>query len=46
MQVLHVPDEKKVVICMTFGVPQGKHVHRSRKAIENFVYLNRLGNPW
>jgi nitroreductase len=20
-QILHVPDEKKVVICMTFGVP-------------------------
>lgn len=45
-QILHVPDEKKVVICMTFGVPQGKHVHRSRKVIEHFLYLNRLGNPW
>ena len=45
-QILNVPHEKKVVICMTLGKPKGKHVPKSRKAIESFVYLNHFGRPW
>lgn len=44
--LLGVPEHKKVVVCMTFGLPEGKHLPRGRKAIEEFVYLNRYGNPW
>ena len=40
-QVLKIPEDKKVVICMTFGMPKGKHVPRGRKAVEEFIYLNR-----
>jgi nitroreductase len=42
-EILNVPEEKKVVICMTFGLPQGKHVHRGRKALEDFIYENHYG---
>ncbi len=45
-ELLGVPNEKKVVICMTFGKPAGKHVPRSRKAVEDFIYLNRYGQRW
>lgn len=41
-RILHIPADKKVVICMAFGVPQGRHIHRGRKAVEDFVYLNQL----
>jgi nitroreductase len=41
--VLKVPEDKKVVICMTFGMPAGKHVPRGRKAVEEFIYLNQFG---
>lgn len=44
--LLQVPEGRKVVACMTFGNPEGRHVHRSRKAIEEFVYLDRFGNRW
>lgn len=44
--LLGVPEHKKVVVCMTFGLPRGKHLPRGRKAIEEFVYLNSYGNPW
>jgi len=44
-QILNVPDEKKVVICMTLGKPKGRHIPKSRKAIESFVYLNHFGCP-
>jgi nitroreductase len=43
--VLNVPEEKKVVICMTLGLPAGKHVPRGRKAIEEFIYQDQFGNP-
>ena len=43
-QVLNVPDNKKVVICMTLGPPTGKHVSRGRKALEEIIHLNRFGN--
>ena len=43
-EVLKVPRNKKVVICMTFGVPAGKHVPRGRKGIEEIIYLNQFGS--
>lgn len=45
-EVLAVPYEKKVVICMTFGKPAGRHVPRSRKALEDFIYLDSFGQHW
>ena len=44
--ILGVPDEKKVVVCMTFGEPAGRHVARGRKALEDFIYLNHYGRRW
>jgi nitroreductase len=41
-RVLSIPGDKKVVICMTFGLPKGRHIHRGRKAVEEFIYMNRL----
>jgi len=45
-ELLGVPKEKKVVVCMTFGMPKGKNLPKGRKAIEDFVYLNSYGHPW
>jgi nitroreductase len=44
--ILGVPDEKKVVVCMAFGKPAGRHVARGRKALEDFIYLDRYGRRW
>lgn len=44
--LLSIPEKKKVVVCMTFGKPAGRHVPRSRKAIERFVFRDRFGNSW
>ena len=43
-QVLNVPDDKKVVICMTLGLPTGKHVPRGRKTLEEIIHLNNFGD--
>jgi len=43
-QVLSVPDEKKVVVCMTLGRPTGMHVPRNRKTLEEIIYLNQFGD--
>lgn len=43
-EILAVPKDKKVVICMTFGRPKGGRLPRDRKAIEEFVYVNRYGH--
>ena len=43
-QVLDVPADKKVVICMTLGLPTGKHVPRDRKTLEEIIYLNQFGS--
>jgi nitroreductase len=43
-RVLKIPEDKKVVICMTFGMPTGKHVARGRKAVEDFIYSNQFGS--
>jgi len=45
-EILGVPDERKVVICMTFGTPQGKHVPKGRKDFEHFIFLNHYGRRW
>ena len=45
-EILGVPEDKKVIICMTFGVPMGKPLSKSRKRIEDFVYLDRHGTMW
>ena len=45
-ELLGIPDHKKVLVCMAFGIPKGKHVPKSRKAIEEFVYLNGYGRPF
>ena len=42
--ILKVPDDKKVIICMTFGVPAGKHVQKGRKNLEEFIYSNQFGS--
>jgi len=44
--MLGVPDEKKVVVCMAFGKPAGRHVARGRKALEEFICLNHYGRRW
>ena len=41
-RVLNIPADKKVVICMTFGMPRGRHIHRGRKNVDEFIYLNQL----
>ena len=45
-RILKVPNEKKIVVCMTFGMPVGRHVARGRKVIESFIYLYHYGRPW
>jgi nitroreductase len=45
-RVLKVPEDKKVVICMTFGIPKGKHVPKGRKTIKEFAYLNQFGSQF
>jgi nitroreductase len=42
-QVLKVPGNKKVVICMTLGRPAGRHIPRGRKRLEEIIYLNQFG---
>jgi nitroreductase len=44
--LLGVPDEKKVVVCMAFGKPAGRHVPRGRKALEDFIYLDHYDRRW
>ena len=41
-RVLNIPADKKVVICMTFGMPKGRHIHRGRKDVDEFIYLNQF----
>jgi nitroreductase len=45
-EILGVPAERKVVICMTFGTPEGRHVPKGRKSIEDFIFLNHYGRRW
>lgn len=43
-RILEVSENKKVVICMTFGMPTGRHVPRGRKAVDRFIFLNQFGS--
>ncbi len=45
-ELLEVPKEKRVVVCMAFGLSKGQHLPKGRKPVEEFVYLNNYGNPW
>ena len=45
-KILGVPDWKKVVVCMAFGMPKGKPFPSDRKPLEEFIYLNHYGHPW
>jgi nitroreductase len=45
-ELLKVPKDKKVVICMTFGMPKGKHVPKGRKSLKEFLYLDHYGRHW
>ena len=45
-EVLQIPDDRMVVVCMTLGKAKGRHVHRGRKGIERFVFLDRFGHSW
>jgi nitroreductase len=44
--MLGIPAAKKVVVCMAFGKPAGRHVARGRKALEEFIYLDHYGRKW
>jgi len=35
-----------VVICMTFGMPAGRHTPRGRKPVKDFIFLNRHGSSF
>lgn len=43
-RILNIPEHKKVVICMTFGMPKGKHVPRGRKAVEDIIHMDQFGS--
>ena len=45
-EILEVPAERKVVICMTFGTPEGRHVAKGRKAFEKIIFLNQYAQRW
>jgi nitroreductase len=45
-ELLGVPEDRKVVICMTFGMPKMIPPARGRKAIEEFVFLDSYGRRW
>lgn len=41
--VLKIHAAKKVPICITFGMPTGKHVARGVKTRETIIYLDQFG---
>ena len=45
-EILGVPDFKKVVVCMAFGMPKGEPFPSDRKPLGEFIYLNHYGHPW
>ena len=42
-RILNIPADKKVVICMTLGMPAGRHVPRGRKSLEEIIYQDQFG---
>jgi nitroreductase len=45
-ELLGVPEDRKVVICMAFGLPKMTPPARGRKAIEAFINLDSYGSRW
>jgi len=45
-ELLSVPKELKVVVCMAFGKPAGKHIPRRRKTVGDFIYRDCYGRRW
>jgi nitroreductase len=45
-ELLAVPADRKVVICMAFGMPRTTPPARARKAIEGLIHLDRCGRRW
>ena len=45
-ELLGVPEDRKVVICMTFGAPRTMPAARARKPIEGFIHLDSYGRRW
>ena len=45
-EILGVPAERKVVICMTFGTPDGRHVAKGRKSFEKIIYRDHYGRSY
>lgn len=43
-RILNVPKNRKVVICMAFGIPKGRHATRGRKGVEEIIHLNQFGS--
>ncbi|MBW2443064.1 MAG: nitroreductase family protein [Deltaproteobacteria bacterium] len=44
-RILNIPTDKKVVICMTLGLPAGKHIPRGRKGLEEMIYIKGGRKP-
>lgn len=45
-ELLGVPREKKVVVCMTFGIPAASPLPKWRKEIGEFIFHDKYGHPW
>jgi nitroreductase len=44
--LLGVPSQRRVVVCMIFGPPAGGPLTSSRHPIERFIFRERYGSPW
>jgi len=44
--LLGVPRDKKVVVCMTFGIPASNPLLKWRKETGDFIFLDGYGRPW
>ena len=45
-EILGIPKDRKVVICMAFGMPASQPTPKRRKEVQEFVYLDGYGQPW
>jgi len=45
-EILGVRAEKKVVICMTFGTSEKRHVPKGHKAVEKFIFVDHYARRW
>lgn len=44
--ILNIPDDKKVLVCMAFGLPKGDFVPKPRKEIKSFIFTDKYGQPF